>query len=222
MNLGKQIEVIITEGKHAGTDKFAFPRAIFDYVVEKDPDVGSDLKIPLIFFAEKFLTYYWKMFLYKTQQLTVNGPLRYYVYLRTILKELDLRGVQEGLLDERHIHVLMSELKSRRSLSLKIVTCINLARLMAFRHPIVHSKYISGSNGKVYLDFYKYPETGPFRINAKDYPDLYTHERTFITVRRKYVPELKSMHYWFDKAVLLAWAEFTDNLPSNRREQGRP
>ncbi len=96
------------------------------------------------------------------------------------------------------------------------MTAINRARYITFAHPIVHIENISGSVGKIHLDFYEYPKGDPSQIKAKRYSDFYTQESTFITIRKKYVSDFKRMHYWFDKAVLLAWAEFTDNLPYNR------
>ena len=61
MNPDRQIQLILTEGKHAGSHKFALIRAILDYIIEKSPGHNKDLDIPLIYLAEKFLTYYWVM-----------------------------------------------------------------------------------------------------------------------------------------------------------------
>jgi hypothetical protein len=87
MKLSKQVQLLLTEGRHAGSHKFAFLRAILDYVVDSDPSEDRDLKIPLIYFAERFLLYYWKMCLNQTQQMISGQPLRFYGYLRTTNEE---------------------------------------------------------------------------------------------------------------------------------------
>jgi hypothetical protein len=73
MKVANQIRLVLTEGTHAGSHKFALLRAILDYIVEKTPTDKEDLKIPLIYFAEQFLTYYWVMYLNDVRQLVTKG-----------------------------------------------------------------------------------------------------------------------------------------------------
>jgi 5-methylcytosine-specific restriction endonuclease McrA len=221
MNLSKQVELLLTEGKHTGSHKFAFLRAVLDYVVDTDPAEGRDLKIPLIYFAEKFLLYYWKMSLYQTQQMTSCHPLKFYRQLSTINEELALSSGTAKSSEENYIHEIFKELKSINHLPSRIVTAINRMRLIVFDHPVVHAKYISMRKKPLNLDFYTYPVNRRTRIEADTYEEFYGKEKTFITIRRNHIPELKAMYYWFEKAVLVAWAEFTDNIPANRQE-GKP
>jgi len=218
MNLSNQLQLVLTEGKHAGSHKFAFLRAILDYIVEKDPEEHRELKIPLVYFEEKFLLYYWMMSLHNTQQMITRQPLRYYEYIRIIINELRLPTVSIKTPETNNIHVIWDELKKRDILPPKIIKTLNRTRSIVFDHPVIHTKYISMCKDPYNLDFYNYIDERSTRTEAETYKDFYKYETTFIKVKRKYVSELKAMYYWFEKAVLLAWAEFTDNLPLNQRE----
>ena len=114
IKLSEQIQLILTEGKHAGTHKFAFLRAILDYIVEKNPEEDEDLKIPLIYLAEKFLTYYWIMYLNNVRQIMTTNPFLYYEYLDMIIHELNVPGLAIGSLAEKHIHTLWEALRNEK------------------------------------------------------------------------------------------------------------
>ena len=114
MKLSRQIQLILTEGKHAGSHKFALLRGILDYIVEKNPKPDKDLNIPLIYLAEKFLTYFWVMYLNDIIQIPTSGSFLYYEYLDEIVEELKIKERTAGELSENHIHFFGNPLTSKQ------------------------------------------------------------------------------------------------------------
>lgn len=182
------------------------------------PTDKEDLKIPLIYFAEQFLTYYWVMHLNDVRQLVTKGQFLYYEYLRTLVDELKIPGLSNGAPGEEHIHTLLEALRDADRLSPKIVTALNRTRINLFDGPVKHALYVSLIKGPTHLDFYQFPERPPGRVEAKTYQEFYEKEITFVTVRKAYIGELKEMYYWFEKAIITAWAEFTDQFSENRKK----
>lgn len=218
MNLSRQIQLILTEGKHAGSPKFAFLRGILDFIVEQNPQ-GEKIKIPLTYFVEKFLTYYWLMYLNGIRQLTTNRTFSFYRYLDTIIGELDMPPARSGSLSEKHIHTLWDTLKGQKKLSPETITALNRTRLTIFNGPVKHARNVSIKDRPIKLDFYEYPSSPPlYRFREGTYAELYKNEPIFVSLNKRYIRELKEMYFWFDKAILTAWAEFTDKLPSNREK----
>ena len=217
MNLSKQIQLILTEGKHTGSHKFAFLRAILDFVVEKNPR-EEQIKNPLIYFAEKFLTYYWLMYLNGIRQLTTTRPFLFYRYLDKIIDELGMPPAKSGFLSEKHIHTLWDTLKVQKKLSSKIITALNRTRISIFNGPVKHTHNVTIKEGPTKLDFYEYPNGSPYVVRGRTYSEFYKNEPTFVSLNKRYIRELKEMYFWFDKAILTAWAEFTDKFPSNREK----
>lgn len=217
MKLSKQIQLILTEKRHVGTHIFAFLRVILDYIVEKEPDECKDLKIPLVYFAEKFLSYYWIMYLNKTQQLYSNKfRLIFYVHLEKIIEALNLENIKVSFSEDKHIHTMWEQIRKNERLERKIINAINGTRIIIFDRPVVHSKYIWLKENKLTLDFFDYPKRRPVIIKAENYKELYENESTFVSIKKKYIQEFKLMYYWFENAVLLAWAQFTDERPPNK------
>ena len=58
----------------------------------------------------------------------------------------------------------------------------------------------------------------PYVARGRTYSEFYKNEPTFVSLNKRYIRELKEMYFWFDKAILTAWAEFTDKFPSNREK----
>ena len=220
MNLSKQIQLVLTEGKNTGSHKFAFLRAILDFIVEKNPKENEDLKIPLVYFAEKSLSYYWVMFLGGTQQLVNKSlMLAFYKHFEVIINAINHPSLKIGFLEKKHVHDLWEILKKQDKLENKIISAINEARYLIHKGPVVHARNILMTKNILYLDFYEYPKHSPQRIRAKNYYELYEKEDYFITIKSHYLHEFKKMYYWLDKAILTVWAEFTDKLPLNHNAE---
>jgi len=220
MSLSKQIQLVLTEGKNTGSHKFAFLRAILDFIVEKNPEEDSDLQIPLVYFAEKYLNYYWVMSLSKTQQLNNKRQrLKFYTHFEVITNTLNHASLKIGFLEKKHVHNLWEIIKKEDKLDEKIVSAINDARKIIYEGPVVHTKNINIKKDTLYLDFYEYPEYRPKNISARNYYELYEKDDYFISIKKHYLREFKRMYYWLDKAILTVWAEFTDKLPLNQNAE---
>jgi hypothetical protein len=135
----------------------------------------------------------------------------------TIIDELNMSAVISGSLSEKHVHTLWDALKNAERLSPKIITALNRTRINIFHGPIKHAHNVSIKDEKTKLNFYTYPVGPPGRVKAKTYREFYEKECTFVSLSKRYISELKEMYYWFEKAVLTAWAEFTDQFATNRK-----
>jgi len=218
MKLSKQIQWILTEGKHAGSHKFALLRAILDYIVEKNPNQDEDLKIPLIYLAEKFITYYWIMYLNNVKQIMTTNRFLYYEYLDTIIQELNVPGLVTGSLAEKHIHTLWEALRNEKKFPRKIVTALNKTRINTFNGPVRHTLYVSIREEPTNLDFYKFRDGPPGPVKGGTYREFYENEITFVTLKKDYIGEFKEMYFWFEQAIITNWARFTDQFPDNRKK----
>ena len=217
MKLSKQIQLILTEGKHTGSHKFAFLRAILDYIVDINPSFNKDLKIPLIYIAEKFLTYYWVMYVNnEVKQITMKNRFLYYDYLRTLIDEMNIPVLSNNRPAEKHIHTLLYNLRNSENLSRKTITALKRTRSIIFEGPVKHTCNVSSVQGSTKIDFYKYE--GELKINVKRFDEFYNKENCFIVIKSRYIREFKEMYYWFEKAIITVWAEFTDQLIKGRKK----
>lgn len=218
MKLSKQIKLILTEGKHAGSHKFALLRSILDYIVEKNPEPDKHLNIPLIYISEKILTYLWVMYLNRAKQIPTSGRFLYYEYLDEIVSELGIKEKTTNTLNENHIHNLWELLGAQTKLSPKLITALNKTRRITFNGPVKHSLYVNAGGKQTNLDLYSFSAGTPGMIKAETYREFYENEHISITVKKEHIKNLKEMHYWYEQAIITAWARYTDQFPENREK----
>ncbi|MFC1671488.1 HNH endonuclease signature motif containing protein [Spirochaetota bacterium] len=216
LTLTKQIQLILTEGRNTGSHKFAFLRAIIDYIVEKGPDNDKDVNIPLVYFVEKFYQYFWVMHFLNTKQLTGNSQFKFYNHLETLKSKAMVNNRRIKSYSKKHIYDILMWIKQADKLDQETIKTINRARRIIYDGPVFHTRKIFHRDGDKILDFYRFPDRGPRAIkNASNYKSLFENENFYITIKGEYITEVNDMYYWFDKSILYYWALFTDKRCSD-------
>ena len=158
------------------------------------------------------------MYLNGIRQLTTNRTFSFYRYLDKIIDELGMRPPRSGFLSEKDIHTLWDTLKAQEKLSPKVTTALNRTRFTIFNGPVKHTHNVTIKDRPTKLDFYEYPSGPAYVVKEDAYTEFYKNEPTFVSLKKRYIRELKGMYFWYEKAILTAWAEFTDKFPSNREK----